>query len=156
MLYSFPFGTAIILCSDSLSAQRALLSIQRALGNFPGCGRWGLNSRSVTNCKENPQISWRLLLLIVWRRDLPDLVTCHSVLCCVWPLALHAIRLPSLCGQQDKCSLGCFQHVYSQKRGHTAQTTCILRSRDPHSLHKLKNIHPYQTNLEVPADALHT
>lgn len=34
--------------------------------------------------------------------------------------------------------------------------TYILRAKDPHSVYKLKNIHPYKTNLEASVGALHT
>lgn len=115
MLVSF-LSAGLSSCVQSCSAQRVLLSIQRTLGICPGCGRWHLNSRSVANCKKISQISWHLLFLIVGRRHPTSLVTCHSHLCCVWPLALCAVELPSLRGQQDVCSLWCLQGIYSQNR----------------------------------------
>lgn len=91
MVYFIPFGRAIFLYTDSLFAQKVLLTIKCTVGNIPNCGRWCLNSRQIVDCKENPQIPWHLLLSIA-RRHLGSLVICqhHAVFdlshCVQWNL----------------------------------------------------------------------
>lgn len=87
LLYFFPFGRAIFLCTHLLFAQRVLVLLltKCTLGNFPGCGKWDVNSRWVVNCKETLQISRHLLPLIAKDTQASPVIH-HSVLCYIWPL----------------------------------------------------------------------
>lgn len=133
----------------SCSEQRVLLSIQRTLGICPGCGTWHLNSRSVASCKKAPQISWHLLLLIVRRKQPPKLATLSfkSLLC----VTFCSVNRTSLTAWPAGCfvfSLLSPRHLLT-KQGHIAQIASILKARDPHSIHKIKNLHLYWTSSGV-------
>lgn len=123
-------------CVQSCSAQRVLLLIQRTLGICPGRGTQHLSSRLVASCKKTPQISWHLLLLIV-RRTKPCYLLFKSLLC----VTSCTVNRASLTARPAGCvfSLVSPRHLLTE----LGRTNCNLKTRDPHSIHKIKSLHPY-------------
>lgn len=133
MLCFFSFSRALFLRTELLCTKGAAVDSTHPW-NLPR--PWNTASEFQIGCKKTPQISWHLLLLIV-RRTKPCYLLFKSLLC----VTSCTVNRTSLTARPAGCvfSLVSPRHLLTE----LGRTNCNLKTRDPHSIHKIKSLHPY-------------